>query len=305
MKNSNQHVCKARNIGSIASEILSKDQDALVFGITSKGVYVKTSSRWLVFLSFDPFRGPLTITLDEVSSTLQLLGAGRPVHLTSQSISIPDVDIIISITGSQVWQPADPSPIQLDNPERHQILVRVANEVISNEVFIKKTGVGLGGYLPLILGSPNAHPPPRLVNNIDWGDVQQLGYYLRNREALPLAKLLSDILGAGPGLTPSADDFVIGLLLSLNRWQKPFWSADSLRSLNDQLVKAAYLKTTTLSANLIECATLGWADERLINALDLLVTGIAREPEIVAHLLGWGHSSGVDAFVGMAVSLTA
>jgi hypothetical protein len=37
--------------------------------------------------------------------------------------------------------------------------------------------------------------------------------------------------------------------------------------------------------------------------LDLLVTGVAREPEVVAHLLEWGNSSGADAFVGMAVVL--
>jgi len=91
----------------------------------------------------------------------------------------------------------------------------------------------------------------------------------------------------------------------LNRWRIPPWKTSDLRTLNFQIVAAAYEKTTTLSANLIECASQGLANERLINALDWLVTGVALEPDIVPHLLEWGHSSGVDTFAGMAIALKA
>ena len=298
MKNSNQSVSKAASIGLLASKILSKDQNAQVFGNTSRGIFIKTSGKWLVFLSFEQFRGPLTITFDKIDPVLRHVTYGNPVRIASLSILLPLLNMMIKIEGSEVWQPEHLSALPLGNSERHEMLVYFANEILS-----KKNGVGLVGLIPPLLGIPNPHRPLETNNGFGWAEIQQLQNYIRNREAAPLAMLLSTNLGSGSGLTPSADDFAVGLLLALNRWQNLLWPADRLRDLNHQVVEAAYEKTTTLSANLIECATLGLADERLINALDWIMTGVAGKPEITDHLLGWGHSSGVDAFVGMAAAL--
>jgi hypothetical protein len=300
MKNPNHRLIKATSIGSVALDILSKDQDAHITGKTSKGVFIKTSGKWLVFLSFEKFRGPLTITLDKVDPILRLVTGGDPLRITSKSIFLPKLDIMIPIAGSEEWQPPLPSAPPLGDPERREKLVYFAKEVMA-----KKDGVGLGSLIPSLLGFPDAHPALIIINNFAWASIQQLQNYIRDREATPLAGLLSTFLGSGPGLTPSADDFIVGLLLALNRWQGFLWTAERLLELNLKVVEAAYAKTTTLSANLIECATLRLADERLINALDWIVTGVAREPEIISHLLGWGNSSGVDSFTGMAVTLTA
>jgi hypothetical protein len=112
-----------------------------------------------------------------------------------------------------------------------------------------------------------------------------------------------DLLGAGPGLTPSGDDFTIGYLLALNRWGHLLSSPDNLSVINQQIVSAAYQKTTTLSANLIECAALGLADQRLINALDWLVAGTGHDIGVIDDLLSWGSSSGGDVLVGFAAAL--
>jgi Protein of unknown function (DUF2877) len=299
MKNSNQRLFKTTSIGLIASGILSKDQEAHVFGKTSKGVFIKTSGKWLIFLSFEQFRGPLTITFDKIDPIFQHVSGGDPIQIASQSIFIPGLEVTISMAGRKVWQPPLPTALPLGDPERHEQLVYCAKEIMS-----KKNGVGLGSLIPLVLEFPNAQPAHKIITNFDWAYLQRLQNYIRNKQAAPLARLLATILGSGPGLTPSADDFIVGLLLALNRWQSLLWTADSLRDLNLKVVEAAYEKTTTLSANLIECATLRLANERLINILDWLVTGAAREPKIVTHLLEWGNSSGVDAFTGMAVALT-
>jgi hypothetical protein len=73
--------------------------------------------------------------------------------------------------------------------------------------------------------------------------------------------------------------------------------------LGEQVVAAAYRQTSLLSANLIECAARGQADERLLLGLSALLLG---EPSVEAGaecLLGWGHSSGVAALVGMAIAI--
>jgi hypothetical protein len=61
------------------------------------------------------------------------------------------------------------------------------------------------------------------------------------------------------------------------------------------------MKTTTVSANLIDCAARGQADERLIRALDGIETGELSALEC-AHALGsWGNTSGLDALIGMGL----
>jgi Protein of unknown function (DUF2877) len=298
MKISNQHIFKPVSVGSVASEILSEDQQAQVFGKTSKGVFIKTSGKWLVFLSYEQFRGPLTITFERIDPLLRLISGGDPIRIASQSIFHAGLDLVIPIADSQMWQPLPPRLPLRGDTERQEKLVYLAKEITS-----KKNGVGLGSLIPPLLGLANSDPSLQIIKGLNWAEIRRIRNYIRNTEAVPLAGLLSAILGSGPGLTPSADDFIVGILLTLNRWQIPLWTASNLRVLNSQVVQAAYQKTTTLSANLIECAALGLANERLVDALDWMMTGVAREPEMVDHLLGWGSSSGVDAFVGMAVSL--
>jgi hypothetical protein len=76
-----------------------------------------------------------------------------------------------------------------------------------------------------------------------------------------------------------------------------------IEALNRSVVHKAYSPTTTLSANLIECATLGQADERLISALDSLLSGQPGTDICAANLLAWGNSSGCDALLGMALAV--
>jgi hypothetical protein len=300
MKMFNQQVIKAASVGIIVSKILSKDEDIRVFGKTSKGIFIKTCDRWLVFLSFDHFRGPLTITLNEKDPNLQTVSAGDPLKIHSHAIFLPNLAMTINIDGSEVWRPPPPSALPLSDAKCNEKLVHIAEKLMSN-----KNGEGLACLIPPLLGLPEVLPPKKIIDGLNWAYIQQLQTEIRNGEAVRTSGLLSSILGSGLGLTPSADDFCAGVLLTLNRWQNPTWTSDRLRELNLRVVEAANKKTTTLSANLIECAALGLANERLINALDWIVTGIAREPKIVPHLLGWGNSSGIDAFAGMAVALTA
>ncbi|HSF82563.1 MAG TPA: DUF2877 domain-containing protein, partial [Anaerolineales bacterium] len=250
--------------------------------------------------SFERFRGPLTITLAEVIPNLRLLSPGQPVQIKSQSLSFPELEFAITFQGGEVWQPGGASALPSNDPERHARLVEAAKEVLQ-----KKNGAGLSHILPPLLGLSEEHHAAGTIGIIDWKFIRELQIYLRKGEAGPSARLLGSLLGAGPGLTPSGDDFIIGCLLSLNRWQNSSWTSGELRGLNGTLVEAAYAKTTSLGANLIECATRGLANERLINALDWLVTGAAREAEIVTSLVDWGNSSGVDAFTGMVVTLVA
>ncbi len=119
--------------------------------------------------------------------------------------------------------------------------------------------------------------------------------------AIPVTRAaLEKCLGLGEGLTPAGDDLVLGFLLAINRWGDLLCPDQDGREINQTIRQAAHRKTNTLSANLIECASLGQADERLILALDGIMTGEPDPDTCVAHLLSWGHTSGAYVLAGMA-----
>jgi hypothetical protein len=119
-----------------------------------------------------------------------------------------------------------------------------------------------------------------------------------------VALLLSQLLGQGNGLTPLGDDFIIGFLLGLNCWQPYINPILDLASINHHLTELAYKSTTTLSANLIECATKGLSDERLVEACDQLATSPTPPYSAINRLLTWGNSSGPAAFAGLVAAFS-
>jgi hypothetical protein len=117
-----------------------------------------------------------------------------------------------------------------------------------------------------------------------------------------ISAVLQEFMGRGSGLTPSGDDLTLGVLLALSRWGGCLAPVIDLPALIERLLPAARRQTTALSACLIECAAAGQADERLVSALDGIVTGTQEIERLAAGLRGWGSSSGIDALAGMAVT---
>jgi hypothetical protein len=175
-------------------------------------------------------------------------------------------------------------------------LKRLAQEMLSNQA-----RPGLGALLSPLLALPVSDQTPDDQKSL-FADIMSLQQAMTHHDVPRAVEVLSRLLGMGQGLTPSGDDFVIGLLLMLNRWPDAVWPGGDRRTLNRQVVHAAYDKTTTLSANLIECAASGQADERLVDVVDGILTGQPAESECASNLRRWGSSSGIDALVGMTVA---
>ena len=62
-------------------------------------------------------------------------------------------------------------------------------------------------------------------------------------------------------------------------------------------------KVLTEGANLIEMATWGESDERLVNAMDYIQGADYSREKIAGDLAGWGHSSGLAVLAGIAAAI--
>ncbi len=289
---------QAKCVGRIALEVLAEDQTAAVVGTTSQGVFVRSASGWVIFCSFDAYRGPLTVTFAEPPDQLRLTQPGSSAGISSGRLMFPAIGLSIQAQQGAVWQPAAVSSGPRPVPEQLSTLDYLAREAVA-----RRGDVGFSALLPHLLGLAERGDIHRDQETV-LQSVLLVRRALWERDVAAVVDGLSGLLGVGRGLTPSGDDFIIGLLLVLNRWRVGSWPQSGLRRLNQEVTGAAYQRTTRLSANMIECAALGEADERLVALADCIFVGDPPEAECVSRVVGWGASSGTDALTGMAVAVT-
>ncbi len=116
------------------------------------------------------------------------------------------------------------------------------------------------------------------------------------------------IVGLGPGLTPSGDDILAGLLVSLRLLGAAAPGGDAAVWMADWIGAAvtadASTRTTALAATLLHCAALGQAGPEVGAVLQALTGREALTPA-VRRLLGCGHTSGADLLWGVLAGCQA
>lgn len=286
----------ACSIGAAAWHVAASSCAARVMGVTTPGVFLLAPPQRIVFVSFECYRSPLTINLTQSFDQLQSVEVGTVAQFSNNRLIFPSIEVAISLAEEVVWL----CPMLSLAPQPRTAQLQTLN-AIAAEVSAYSNKAGLTAVLPHLLDWPVA---PSL--SCEQSALLDRLLVLRHAEQVGdralLVSGLINLLGQGRGLTPSGDDVIIGLLLMLTRSPR----ANSLTADNNllqQVAADAYQKTTSISANLIECAAVGQGDERLIAVVDGIIAGSASIDECVACVLDWGSSSGIDALVGMLIAL--
>jgi Protein of unknown function (DUF2877) len=137
---------------------------------------------------------------------------------------------------------------------------------------------------------------------LSWRDPARL-LTERLRAGDGLSSAVAALVGAGPGLTPSGDDVLCGVLLGL-RVHGPA-SAALVPALWRE-VQPRLTATTSLSAALLAEAAQGYAVPPVVRLTEALVGGDeAQVAAAVPAVLTIGHSSGADLLGGLVGALDA
>jgi len=107
------------------------------------------------------------------------------------------------------------------------------------------------------------------------------------------------LIGLGPGLTPSGDDWLGGAMIALHHFGRP----DVAHRLADAVLPVAVRNTSVISAAYLRCAARGEGSRVLFDALACLAA--ADEATIDARLDAIdavGHTSGWDCLAGAALA---
>jgi hypothetical protein len=282
---------KVTDIGICAQSLLAQAQADTVMGVTSRGLFLRLVPAWVVFISSETQRGPLVLNCPGQAKALGQIAAGESASVVPGRISFPASGVVINTRQATPWQ-APSLPSGLLSPEGRREKLRL----VAGLLHARQPASPLLGLLPLLVNTAQPLPPPHAFA----AQIDALRRAFVDRQNEGIISALGGFLGMGGGLTPSGDDLVMGCILALSRWGGCLAPELQVAAIALPLLPLAYQQTTTLSANLIECASQGQADERLLLALDGILSDDPDPPTCAAALAAWGNTSGHDALVGMA-----
>ncbi|SET20487.1 DUF2877 domain-containing protein [Thorsellia anophelis] len=119
-----------------------------------------------------------------------------------------------------------------------------------------------------------------------------------------ISRGVKQLIGFGDGLTPSGDDFLVGLIISFK-----YFKHKRLHSLLKRAIVGHWKNTHKISRAFLKAAIDGFVSEPLANSLDSLYQFITIDKHnqkvtndlihSIKHLFTIGHSSGIDALTGL------
>jgi hypothetical protein len=200
------------------------------------------------------------------------LGCG-PLNALAPDFRLPSLGerLALDVAGARLWKPAALSPgIEPDV----QALQAAARGRVPRE--------GLGCLVVDEHNSLSGHAQPALDAIERW----LVGNAL-DEEAQTL-------IGLGPGLTPSGDDYLGGVLIALHQLGRQAQARGLWRWLEPRLAR-----TSAISGAHLAAAAAGEGHEALHACLEALHRAVPDWPAVLARLDSVGHCSGWDSLAGL------
>jgi hypothetical protein len=159
---------------------------------------------------------------------------------------------------------------------------------------------GLGGFIEVDAGLFDGRPVCRIAKNPIDGLFEGLMVALRGHDRLSMTgpQWISRLIGMGPGLTPSGDDFIGGMMVALHG----LGELGICRQLWAPTRRCATEAGNPIAMAHLEAAAEGLASAGIHRAMAAIMEGGAKiSEETLTDIDGIGHTSGWDAMAGIVM----
>lgn len=281
--------------GILAREFCRRRPHAEVEAVFDRSIYLRSGDVFVCVGESAIGNGALTLIADfGISRPLANLGLcpGQPASISDRCIAIDD-SVRFTFDRCVLWR--QPSwPLSRSLRELNDLCSAIARQIA-----FESPHEGLGRVVCLRQGGAGETPLarlacPRIARFESW-----LFGALENHHVPITASpaFITDLIGLGPGLTPSGDDFLVGALALLDALAERKAHAALVR------VIAAIPRglTSALSECLLKAAAAGHVGENLSRAVSAIVSGMP--DQAVAAIRKIGHSSGWDVMAGILTTL--
>jgi hypothetical protein len=304
----------AVSIGPVAARILREGARGRVGAVFERSFYVNFGEAWICVGTRGLGDGPLNVLCADGRATPGRSKAHAPDDVAivkDRSLWVGDA-LAVNLHAAAPWFPPLPAPIG------HKSLaagLHALQAALPSELPVDG--------LALLLRPPGAPSP--WAENLSSTPRQSLGdeklwpsvtfaalgpmQYLRQQVRLASsghlfhadADQLGPLIGLGPGLTPSGDDFLGGALVAL--------TLIGMHVLRDVVWNALRSRlpthTTAISAAHLAASAEGVGSAALHDLLNAIVENRDDIPRRLAVVAAIGHTSGWDALAGAVAALSA
>lgn len=269
----------ASYVGSLALKNLRNGKTGTVKHVFTNTIYIEKDRELLVLTRKSP-RAPINIGLRKLPASLKAwVNVGDVLRRMDDKLFLGDVEIDLS--RAYVYELSFPS---FSGEPRLASL----EDYITNAAFMLSL---LYETSPSPIPLPETREFKLFIQNV-------IAPLLRgNTQAIHDWNNYTPLLGLGGGFTPSGDDFLAGFLTTINMLTEHKITID-----RDELLR----HTSWASALLLDYAQRGFVDETLANLLLSIHNGDGEG--LITHVLALarrGHSSGIDASLGVLIATAA
>lgn len=142
---------------------------------------------------------------------------------------------------------------------------------------------------------------PNRYSEFAWPRVNNLIWAIRQCDLIEIANASRGIAGFGPGLTPSSDDMLIGLMISLIYASYCYsWDKERVEAINSAILKGAEGRTTQLSYEMMGYAAKGEVTNNIHRLMSCIYSNSTKLIyENALDVMDYGETSGSDMLCGI------
>ena len=297
-----QSILEASSIGCVAYSRLTEAKEGVAHGVFDKAINILLAKGLVSLVPEIVERGPLNVTLrlPVGSQSMSSLGVrnGDTIKVKGFTMELGDRHII-SFDSARIYSPKQKFPLPM----------LADDEIEANREVMRKTALQFGNMAGLgELLSSASEMSRGTAKNLNLfcafahSRLFQLEQAFRSGQETAINEAIRELIGLGPGLTPSSDDMLSGLVLLCLLYAK---NKGLERHASELVAKATieevHGRTTTLSEEYLKQAALGRGNEPVMRLCSAILTG---RPEIVEQetrrVLAIGETSGTDTVLGIA-----
>ena len=282
--------------GSAARAVLDRRARGRVLAVFRRSFYVAFDDDVVCLGSLQLGLGPLNLLCarrDDVAWVEEGVDAGIHVTCTRTTLDVGS-GLRFDFGAADVWH--HPHPV-VASPAA----MRIGLALVARAVRQHRPG-GLGAFLarsaPDTDVAARDHDDALLRAALPAIDVLRNGLAAMLAGAAPLP-CVTALIGLGPGLTPSGDDLLGGVMIALHY----FGRHDVARHVAAAVLPVAARETSLISAAYLRCAARGEGARVLFDVLECIAAGDGAVLEARLDAIdAVGHTSGWDCLAGAALA---
>lgn len=295
------------SLGSMALSSLFRTKEWQVIATFKRSFYCRDNRNNIICIGQEEIgKGPFTLLCSADSSwPVNILSTKSSIRVRKHQLLLEGEGVIFDLHSASVWRKSL-FTISMSGERLLSDITWIARKAVCDAP-PESLGLVVSNFLPL-----NMHKLRRQASALTQALHNRFIEVISRVRHLPvllpsgqlnysLTEELSKLIGLGPGLTPSGDDFLAGIVMGLFKAGKQ----DEAASLAHYFHRAASGRVSEISLTFYRALTEGLAAEPYYHLLEAIGQGDFRELELLLKRVSLlGGTSGWDTITGIVFGIS-